>query len=310
MAMPRVLITGAAGYIGHLVGNALSATCEVIGVDIRGNDAAQFPIHIMDINSAGLADWCVAQQFTHVVHLASVLDASPDRERDYQIDVCGTENVLQACLASGVQHITVTSSGAAYGYHADNAAWLEESHPLRGNHEFAYSWHKRLVEEMLADYRQKHPQLKQLVLRPGTVLGRHTRNLITRLFLKNRILTLRHCASPFVFIWDEDVVRIIKHGVSDSKTGIYNLAGDGALTLQEIALRLGKPTADVPAWLLQALLWIGQRLRVTRYGPEQLKFLRYRPVLSNAALKRDFGYIPQKTSAEVFQLFCDHIQER
>ncbi|WLD58927.1 SDR family oxidoreductase [Salinispirillum sp. LH 10-3-1] len=310
MATLKVLITGAAGYIGHLVGNELQAQCEVVGIDIRGNDAAHFPIHHMDINSPELANWFAAQQFTHVVHLASVLDASPNRQRDFQIDVCGTENVLRASLASGVQHITVTSSGAAYGYHPDNAAWLSESDPLRGNEEFAYSWHKRLVEEMLADYRQKHPQLKQLVLRPGTVLGSHTRNLITRLFMKNRILTIRHCASPFVFIWDEDVVRIIKRGVSDSKTGIYNLAGDDALTLQEIALRLGKPTLNVPAWLLQALLWLGWRLRMTRYGPEQLKFLRYRPVLSNDALKRDFGYVPQKTSAEVFQLFCDHIQEQ
>jgi UDP-glucose 4-epimerase len=64
--------------------------------------------------------------------------------------VGGTRNVLDACVAHGVKHLIVSSSGAAYGYHADNPAWLTETHPLRGNPAFAYSDHKRQVEEMLA----------------------------------------------------------------------------------------------------------------------------------------------------------------
>jgi UDP-glucose 4-epimerase len=32
-------------------------------------------------------------------------------------------------------------------------------------------------------------------------------------------------------------------------------------------------------------------------------FLRYRPVLDNRRLKEVFGYVPQLTSAEVFELF-------
>ena len=50
---------------------------------------------------------------------------------------------------------------------------------MRGNEAFAYSHHKRLVEEMLADYRRDHPQLKQVVFRVGTILGETTRNQIT-----------------------------------------------------------------------------------------------------------------------------------
>ncbi|HCJ65216.1 MAG TPA: epimerase, partial [Alcanivorax sp.] len=47
-----------------------------------------------------------------------------------------------------------------------------------------------LVEEMLADYRQRHPALRQLILRPGTVLGEGTRNQITALFERKRILAI------------------------------------------------------------------------------------------------------------------------
>jgi UDP-glucose 4-epimerase len=48
---------------------------------------------------------------------------------------------------------------------------------------------------------------------------------------------------------------------------------------------------------------VGKLLRLTRYGPEQLDFLRYRPVLLNTALKERFGYVPAKTSAEAFEAF-------
>lgn len=304
-----ILITGASGYIGHQVGNALVKNTSVIGCDIRPNASADFDIVMMDINDQALEQLMLDHRVTHVIHLASVLEASDDRARDYRIDVDGTRNVLESCLKAGVSHVTIASSGAAYGYHADNAEWLNEQDPIRGNYEFAYAWHKRLVEEMLEDYRKKHPELHQLVLRPGTVLGADTRNLITNLFLKKRILTLKGSDSPFVFIWDQDVVNIICQGVENSQTGIFNLAGDGAMSLKQIAQRLKKPTLQLNPGLLKFGLRLGKQFRLTRYGPEQLKFLQYRPVLANDQLKSSFGYRPAKSSEEVFDLFAENVSQ-
>jgi len=90
--------------------------------------------------------------------------------------------LLEACISTGVKRIIVTSSGAAYGYHADNPEWLVEHDRLRGNEEFAYSHHKRLVEEMMDDYREKHPELEQVIFRIGTILGKNVNNQITALF--------------------------------------------------------------------------------------------------------------------------------
>ncbi|WP_232211769.1 NAD-dependent epimerase/dehydratase family protein, partial [Alcanivorax sp. DG881] len=141
-------------------------------------------------------------------------------------------------------------SGAAYGYYADNPAWPGDRDPLRGNPEFPYSDHKRQVQHLLADYREKYPALKQLVLRPGTVLGADTRNLITRLFEGERLLAVAGSPSPFVFIWDQDVVGITEHGVNHDRSGCFNLAGDGALSIDTLGDLLGKPVIHVPAWLI------------------------------------------------------------
>jgi len=306
----KILITGSQGYIGKRLVALLQTHHTVVGIDIVANSQSDYPYHQVDVRSNQLIELIRQYEITHVIHLASILQPSGDPKRDYDIDVNGTKNVLQACVLTGVQHITVTSSGAAYGYHADNPQWLNETHALRGNDEFAYSRHKRLIEELLLQYRQQFPSLKQLVLRPGTVLGKTTKNQITALFNKQRLLAIKGSASPFVFIWDEDVLAIILAGVESSKEGCYNLAGDGAMTLKEIASALNKPLLTLPAWFVKSALWVGKLTGLGRYGPEQINFLRYRPVLSNKLLKEQFISLPTKTSAEVFAYYLAHNQER
>ena len=308
-----VLITGAGGYLGSQLLPALAAKAGEIGrivaVDVRETPAGlRLPgvdYRVMDVRSADLAVLFEEAAPEVVVHLASIVTPGKDstREFEYSVDVLGTENVLNACLAAGVKKIVVTSSGAAYGYHADNPTWITEDWPVRGNEAFAYSHHKRLVEEMLARWRIDHPRLQQVVLRVGTILGATVNNQITALFEKPRPLAIRGADSPFVFIWDRDVAGAILHAVLSDRTGVYNLAGDGALTIEEIARRLGKRTTVLPAWLLQAALAILKPLGLTRYGPEQVDFLRYRPVLDNRRLKEIFGYTPRKTSSEAFEIW-------
>lgn len=308
-----ILITGAGGYIGRQLVAALSERSREFSV-IVATDLNPVPPKeqlrgikylATDICSKELVQAFEQYEFDLVVHLAAMVTPGfkSDRNEAYKVDVLGTENVLNASLSTGVKKLIYTSSGAAYGYHADNPIPLKEDDALRGNQEFSYSYHKRLVEEMLARYRNNHPELKQLIFRPGFVLGTHTKNQITNLFKQKRIIGLKGTESPFVIIWDQDVVGAIVKGIFENGSGIFNLAGDGTLTLSQMARLLQKPCISLPVWLVKVSLWIGKRLKLTQYGPEQIGFLRYRPVLDNRRLKEVFGFIPQKTTREVFDFY-------
>ena len=311
--MTRVLITGGGGYLGSQLVARLAALPEdqrpytIVSHDVR-EPKERLPnvvYAIADIRRPEMAEIITDHQIDTVVHLAAIMPSGKAQTRafEHDVDVNGTRNLLDACVKHGVKRIVVSSSGAAYGYHPDNAPWLTEDMAVRGNEVFAYSHHKRLVEEMLAEYRTQNPALQQVVLRIGTILGPTVHNQITDMFEKPRLLTIRGSNSPFVFIWDQDVVGIVLRAISEGPAGIYNVAGDGALTIHEIAQRMGKKTWNIPAWVLQTALRILKPLGLTQYGPEQLDFLRYRPVLLNTKLKNVFGYTPTYTSAQVFEIY-------
>lgn len=379
-----VLVTGASGYLGKHLVHTLALNRQgiknIIAADIRNpapEDQEKDVTYLKaDVRSLEMHSIIKTHSVDTIVHLATIVTPPKGSSQDleYSVDVIGTQNILNACIENGVKKIIVTSSGAAYGYYADNAPLLTESDPIRGNREFHYSYHKRLVEEMLGEYRAQYPQLKQIVFRPGTILGENVSNQITNLFEKKIVLGIKGAASPFVFIWDQDVVNCIRMGIREDKEGIYNLAGDGTLTMKQIARILKKPYVAVSDILLEKLFGLFQKIRgfqkdvrhsipavigpvimnfqlvqdmltdflpgslhplveklhkaenhvgrilpnqmgplfellddnLPPYGPEQVVFLKYRPVLSNRKLKEEFGYTPLKTSEEVFRFYLAH----
>jgi len=313
-AGPAVLVTGAAGYVGRICVDALAQRRDELSTlvaldwtDTPPEARLEGVIYEQgDICDPTLTDLFRRHGIDTVIHLASIVrtpkGAPPDLA--YRVDVLGTKNVLDACAAVGAKRLIVTSSGAAYGYHADNPEWLDEEDPLRGNDEFEYSKNKRIIEGMLEEWRDTHPELRQVVFRPGTVVGNDVQSPVTDLFEKPVILGILGSDSPFVFIWDQDLVACLVDAVFSTRVGVFNQAGDGALTPREIAQILRKPYVPLPAALVRSLLWALHGLGLTENGPERVNFLRYRPVLSNRRLKEEFGYTPALTSRQAFERYA------
>lgn len=312
-----VLVTGSAGFIGKsLIAELARANTnsEIIALDMREVVAHERLPNVTyltgDVRDPALRDLFQVRRPQTVVHLASVVAVGGDPQRDWEIDVLGTKNVLQCCVDAGVEHLIVTSSGAAYGYYADNPVPLREDDPLRGNADFPYARNKREVEEMLVEWHDLHPHLEHTVFRPCTVLGPTTNNQITAMFERPVVLGLSGTSTPFSLIADSDVIDALVQAVRHPKPGTYNLAGDGVLSLREIAALNRKLYVAIPPGPLKFLLWLLQSLRITKLGPGAVKFVQYRPVLANDKLKSEFGFTPRYNARETFERYRDGRAER
>ena len=183
MTAPSVLVTGAGGYLGSQLVAALAAgrieVSRVVAADVRevppdkrlpGIDYVQ-----ADVRSPALIRLFDQWKVDVVVHLASIVTPGRDSSRqfEYSVDVQGTENVLIACTTTGVKKVVVSSSGAAYGYHADNLVPLTEDCPLRGNEAFAYALYMQglygVTAKVATRFRQPVHVGEKLIIRAWTL---------------------------------------------------------------------------------------------------------------------------------------------
>ncbi len=307
----KIFITGAAGCLGRQL---IKTLCENKNIEVFATDIKPSPFSeqhnltycALDICSNEFTQWLTAIKPHKVIHLASILQLSKQltRAKAYQIDVLATQKLLNCCVDLKVDKIIVTTSGAAYGYYPENKHIITEQRATNGNKDYFYSAHKAEVEQLMADFRAKQPQLKQIVFRPGAIIGTDFDGPVVDLFKQKVIVGLMGYPSPFNFIWSTDVVAYLVEGLFADISGEFNIAGDGALSLKTIAKQLNKPYLPLPAWLIQAALTIAKPLGLSQYGPEQVKFIKYRPVLSNQKLKIRFTHQAQYTSIQALNAYA------
>lgn len=298
-----VLVTGAAGLVGRALVDALArdARWSVVASDLRR--PPDWPAQATFVEADLLtADWTAllrTHRIARVVHLAAVVatKAGRDAGRIHAIEVGGTQKLFVASHEAGVRQFVVASSGAAYGYAPDLPVPVAEDFPLRPHPDFPYAAHKAEIERWLAV--QAAPP-STLVLRLCTVLAPGRSTPVTALFERSPMLGLRGHDSPFCFVHRDDVVGAIVAGLEHEASGIYNVAGDGWLTLDQIASSLGAPMRRLPPALLRGALRVAHALRLSEFSAGQVDFLAYRPVLDNARLKSQLGFVPRYTSREAF----------
>ena len=132
--MMKVLVTGAAGFIGSKLMYTLKERGdEVIGID-NYNDyydvrlkegrcrAFGLAVRKMDIaDKAAVDDLFAKEQFDKVVNLAAQAGVRYSISNPYaylQSNLVGFLNILEACRNFGVQHLVYASSSSVYGMNA------------------------------------------------------------------------------------------------------------------------------------------------------------------------------------------------
>ncbi len=142
MSGARVLITGAAGFVGrHLTAHLEACGDEVLGVDRHHFPGAAHPG--MDItDAAAVAEVLAELRPTAIYHLAGWADVGGSWKAPveaFRANAEGTLNVLSAAVDAGVERVLAVSSADVYGKVEPAELPLTEDSPLRPASPYAAS---------------------------------------------------------------------------------------------------------------------------------------------------------------------------
>ena len=234
-----------------------------------------------------------------LVHLAFIIVGG--REEARAINLTGSRNVFAA--ARGVQRLVYTSSVAAYGFHADNPQPLTEDVEPRGSERFYYSAQKAELERTLY---AEIGDTDAYVLRPCIVAGPDAPALLKAL-PQNRVPgpfkppVMPDPGTPFQLVHHDDVASaLVAATLGSGPPGVYNLAGEGTITLGDLARELGWLSIPVPRLLLGPAS-LGARLPLMPSIAEWIHAGRVPVIMDTSRARSELGWRPRYSTRATLQ---------
>jgi len=263
--MRHALVTGGAGFIGsHLVDSLLADGWTVTALDNfdpfydpavkRRNIAAHLERASYTLVDADLRDAETLRRelsggYDVIVHLAAKAGVRPslrDPVAYQQVNVGGTQNLLELARAWGVRQFVFASSSSVYGVNPD-VPWREEAHVLRPISPYAAT---KVAGELLGHVYSHVYGLRFVALRFFTVYGPRQRpdlaiHKLARCLLEGR---------PFPFYGDggssrdytyvEDIIQGVRAAMEFQGEGyvVINLGNNRTVSLGEMVTTLERLT--------------------------------------------------------------------
>jgi nucleoside-diphosphate-sugar epimerase len=266
----RVLVTGAAGFVGsHLTPYLAARGFEVRAIDVHppaGYAAKSVDFRVQDIREPkGLA--AALEGIDTVFNLASVhLDVHATSAQFESVNVRAVEQLIALGAAARVRRLVQVSSVGVYGHVAAPPA--AEDAPLDPENDYERT---KAAGEAAARRAAGECGLDVVIVRPSWVYGLgcpRTAKLIAalrkrRFFFIGRGENLRH---P-IYIDDLNAALELTAAAGPEVRGrTFNIAGPRWMTLAEMvgefarALGVAPPTWHAPRWLGLTVGWSAERL--------------------------------------------------
>jgi UDP-glucose 4-epimerase len=304
-----IAVTGVSGLVGQVLLPYLERDPEVsrvVGLDLRplpdeglSQPLTKLRFHQMDVRNPQAEG--LLNGVDTLVHLAFVLFRSR-RQKNAELDsinIQGTQGICQAAARQGVRKLVMLSSVMACGLHPDNPIPLTEDMPLRPNPDNFYSRAKALNEEFLDRFAATHPEMVVTRLRACTIVGPHAPPKQMAALFREPLLVVRGCNPPYQLLYEEDAARAIHWVIQRDAPGLYNVAGDEAQTMRQLAQAHGTRTLALPFSLLRGFLGLVWWLGLSPLGTEFADLARYPLVVDTSKLKA-LGWQPQYTTPQAY----------
>jgi dihydroflavonol-4-reductase len=323
--MKRVLVTGATGFVGSHVVDALGARgVEVValvrqaGLSERGESRSRVLVVRGDVLD-GDAVREAARGCDGTIHCAGKVSRDPrDADEMRRLHVLGTRSVLDACEAAGVPRVVIASSSGtvAVSEAPDAVATEDDETPYGLVNQWPYYRAKLWAEEeALARSRAGFEIMAvnpSLVLGPGDSRGSSTDDV--RLFLERKVAAIPSGGVSYVDA--RDVAEGMLLALERGRGGRRYLLGACNLTLRELFARLERvsgvkgPWAPLPREATKAAGMLLERLaaavgREPEVDAASLELARHYWYVDASRAERELGWAPRDPIATLADTVAD-----
>ena len=328
-----VAVTGPTGDIGKAFLHALDKDPQVervLGMARRPFDPADLGLHKTEYRRGDILDReavdALIVDADVVVHLAFVIVGNLAETREVNLE--GSRTVFDAVAAAEKpKRFLYTSSVAAYGWHEENPQPLTESVEIRGTDAHYYSAQKAELENTL-EHAFKGSGKDVYVFRPCIVAGPNALAMVENIPGLREVEKLPGAVRtalgsvplvkpiipdpgvPFQLVHHDDVASALVAAVKgDGKPGVYNLAGDGEMTVPELARELGWYSVPIPEKAVDLTAEVIARLPL----PAQLQWInafREPVIMDTSRARQGLKWKPRHPADAVLRETVEAARER
>ena len=233
-----VAVTGASGLLGrHIIDKLLGDRIPVAAV-VR-NFNTKFPAGV-NVRQADMTDpisiYAVMDDVTSVIHAAGFVSFNPRRRKELMdVNVLGTQHVVNVCLQRGIQNLVHISSVSALGRKPGEL--VNEMHPWTGLYASDYGTSKYLAE--LEVYRGAEEGMTVGLVNPSIILtgsqpNRSSASLLDYVWDENRFYT----GGNLNYVDARDVSDAVVELVQRPRSGERFILSAGSISFEDFFKRL------------------------------------------------------------------------
>ena len=291
--MACILVTGIAGGLSQLIARRLlQEGHEVVGVDYRPvpplPDLPTLKTYKANYNKTAIEDVFRHHAFERVLHLGRVGNLKEAMGKRFDLNVVGSQKIMNLCVQHGVKHLVVLSTFHIYGADPANHTPISEDDPLRAGTRFPQIADAIQLDNMASTWVYQHPAVRTAVLRVTNVVGPTIHNTMSNFLRMRQVPHLMGFNPMTQFIHEDDLTEALYRAQEGEATGIFNLTGKEAVPWRTALSLCQAQTFPLPSSLVAAYL------KVSSVFPEyMINFFKYPCVIGDRAFQKAFHFAPQ-----------------
>src|SRR5699024_5875547 len=192
------------------------------------------------------------------------------------LNAIGPIRFLAACQhVPSVRNLVVKSTAAVYGAGPRSPAVFSEDYELLPASAAGYGKDAVEVESYVRGFARRRPDVTVTVLRPVNLLGHDVDTVLTRYFALPVIPTVLGYDARLQLLHPSDSLAVFETAATVDKPGVFNLAGEGTLTVSQAIRRAGRVELPMPRTAVPSLGRALRGARLVDFSTDQLRLLNY-----------------------------------